>query len=555
MNRRLPIFLVPLLMFAAAAAAAAQEPDAASADWLTLRDAHVGTDAPALLTFFRKRTPDDAALQRLRLLVRQLGDPSFRTRERACHELVAFGRVALPALQPVAGHPDLEVSRRALECIKAIEASDDNGLACAAARRLAVLKPAGTAEVLLAYIPFADSSLVKEQVTEALKAVAVENSREEPALLRALADADPERRATAADVLARAGGNRDRLAKLLDDPSPSVRLRVALSLMQKGSRAAVPVLINLLGELPPEQTWQAKNVLSHLAEDKAPPEPAGHDAGARQRYRAAWAAWWRAEGPSIDAEKLRHSGGVLGYTLVVLIDAGKVLQVDSAGRTQWQVEGLQTPLDAQLLARERVLVAENGANRVTERNAAGRILWEHSIPTPVMAQRLPNGNTFMASQTNFLEVDANGKEVLNLQVPNVVYKAMKMPNGDIAYISGDGHFVRLNRDGRQLSSFAAHVDYYGGRVDVLSNGHVVVPEANNNRLMEFDDKGNVAWEIKMSGQPVAASRLANGNTLVTCYGWHRGVEVDRRGREVWEYKSDSRVTRLIRRGPHEPPTP
>lgn len=553
MNRRLPIFLIVSLMFAAAAAA--QEADTANADWLTLRDAHVGTDAPALLAFFHKHTPDEAALQRVRVLVRQLGDPSFRTRERACHELVAFGRIALPALQPVGRHPDLEVSRRALECIKSIQTSDDNGLACAAARRLAILKPADTAEVLLAYIPFADSSLVKEQVTDALQAVAIRNGREEPALVRALADPNPERRATAADVLARAGGNGDRLVKLLEDPSPAVRLRVALGLVQKGSRAAVPVLIDLLTELPSEEIWQAKNVLVRLAEDKAPPEPAANDATGRQRYRAAWAAWWRAEGRNIDVAKLQRSGGVLGYTLVVLIDAGRVLQVDSAGRTQWQVEGLQTPLDAQLLPHERVLVAENGANRVTERNAAGRILWEHSILTPVMAQRLPNGNTFMASQTHFLEVDPNGKEVLNLAVQAAVYKAMKMPNGDIAYISGDEHFVRLNRAGQQLSSFAAHVDYYGGRVDVLSNGHVVVPEANNNRLVEFDEKGNVAWEVKMSGQPVAASRLANGNTLVTCYGWHRGVEIDRQGREVWEYKSDSRVTRLFRRGPHDPPTP
>jgi hypothetical protein len=56
----------------------------------------------------------------------------------------------------------------------------------------------------------------------------------------------------------------------------------------------------------------------------------------------------------------------------------------------------------------------------------------------------------------------------------------------------------------------------------------------------------VVWQVPFN-QPIAAVRLANGNTLVTSYNQKRAVELDRAGKEVWEYKTDTRVTRAFRR--------
>ncbi len=87
---------------------------------------------------------------------------------------------------------------------------------------------------------------------------------------------------------------------------------------------------------------------------------------------------------------------------------------------------------------------------------------------------------------------------------------------------------------------------YGGKIDVLANGHVIVPDMNGNRVVEYDDQGKNVWEAKAE-TPIAAVRLANGHTLVTSYDQHRAVELDRAGKEVWEFKSDTRVTRAFRR--------
>ena len=58
------------------------------------------------------------------------------------------------------------------------------------------------------------------------------------------------------------------------------------------------------------------------------------------------------------------------------------------------------------------MVAEHNGNRVTERNRNGEIVWEQRVPQPLAAQRLPNGNTFIATQTQFVEVDPSGKPVM-----------------------------------------------------------------------------------------------------------------------------------------------
>jgi len=54
---------------------------------------------------------------------------------------------------------------------------------------------------------------------------------------------------------------------------------------------------------------------------------------------------------------------------------------------------------ARRAARGRPLLsAEHYGNRVTERDVhTSKVVWEYKIPRPVVAQRLSNGNTFIAT--------------------------------------------------------------------------------------------------------------------------------------------------------------
>lgn len=563
--------------------ALASDPEVLAADERMLQTANMPADGPALLEFFRKRTVRADDWDRLKTLVRLLGDKSFQVRERASTELTDLGSIVVPLLRQALKDPDLEVARRAEECLRRIEQQNPGAaLAGAAARLIGLHKPPGAAEVLLAYLPFADDELVADEVCNALSAMSGKDATipvrigaasmaqvwmgltiglatlpPETALLSALADRVPVRRAAAAEAVCRAGLSRHLpgVRKLLEDPDPLVRLRAGLALAYLREKVALPVLIDLLAVLPPGQAQRAELVLYQLAQDQAPPVPVGRDDAARRLCRDAWLAWWRAHGSAAELARLDKAPRVLGYTLLVFLDDKRIVELDAENKVLWQIDGLEKPLDAQGLPGDRVLIAEYDGNRVTERNRKGEILWEKKIDGPLVAQRLANGNTFIVTQAQFMEVDRTGREIYVRPPPagESIMKATKLPNGDIACvttpsITPQARYVRIDVTGNnEPATFPAHVKTFGGRIDVLPNGNVLVPENANNRVVEYDPRGRIVWDAQVS-QPVAAVRLANGNTLVTSMNENRAVEFDRTGRQqVWEHKADTRVTRAFRR--------
>ena len=250
----------------------------------------------------------------------------------------------------------------------------------------------------------------------------------------------------------------------------------------------------------------------------------------------------------MDLAKIQEAAPLLGYTLVILLDAGKVIDLDEKNKPRFTLENLEFPLDAQVLPGERIMVCEHNGNRITERNRKNEVLWKHDVQEPIMAQRLPNGNTFIATRSELTEVTKDHKTVFRYSRPDgdMFMKAIKLRNGEIAYLVNQGKFVRMDASGKELTSFPALVQTFGGRLEVLPNNHILVPFLQANKVVEFDPKGKQVWEAAID-QPVAAVRLPNGHTLMTSMQQNRAVEVSRDGKQVWEYKSDSRVTRAFRR--------
>jgi HEAT repeat protein len=530
------------------------EPDPTAQDEKTLTEARVTADGQGLLEFFRKRTISNADQERIKKLIANLGDDSFEVRQNASAQLTTIGPPAVPFLKEATKDGDIEVVRRAQACLKQIETGGSTAIVAAAARLLAVRKPAGTAEVLLAYLPVAEDDMVAEAVRATLTAIAVRDGKADPVLVAALADESPVRRGAAGAALCRAKAedHKPAVRKLLEDKDPHVRLQVGLALAEAKEKDAVPVLIALLDVLPPEQTGVLEDTLYLLAGDKAPAVVPGSGAASRKAYREIWAAWWKEHGPSADLARLTSPSKVLGHTMVILLDEGKLLELDAAKNVRWKLENLAFPLDAQYLPGDHVLVAEQAANRVTERDLKGKILWEKAVVEPLMAQRLPNGATLIASRGQVIEVNRDGTTLATHSRPNgeSVMRAQKLRNGDLALVTTDlntntTRYVRVDAKGKE-TSFPVQVRTSGGRIEVLPNGHVLVPELQANRVAEYDTAGKVVWSAQVQ-QPIAAVRLANGHTLITSMTENRAVEVDRAGKPVWEYRHDSRVSRAWRR--------
>jgi hypothetical protein len=529
-----------------------------------LKAAGLPTDGAGLLKFFRDRTPSTKSRDRLAALVRQLGDRSFRVREKASRELTAAGEPALEFLRAAVKNPDdEEVRRRAQQCLKSLQQVPHPARTAAAARLLARRRPQGAAAALLAYLPSADWETVGEELLDALVTVGLEGAAKDakpvPAVVAALADREAVRRAAAAHVLGHAAAESRRpLAPLLADPSPLVRYHAAAALTRAGDARGLPVLVALLGEGPAALAWSAEALLGRVAGEHAPPPVPGapDDPGARKKWHAAWEGWWKAKGAKADLAGARLGEGSLGLIVTCEVDGigkfpGRVSAFDRGGNLRWKVEGLVSPGDVQLLPSGRILVAEHWASRVTERDRSGKVLWERKLGAhAISAQRLRGGNTFIASRSELCEVTPGGREVFRYKSPgDVIYCACKLPNGRALFINGRGRVAELDAAGKEVLSFTperyAHGASSWASIEPLRGGRYLICLAGTNRVVETDAAGKIHWECSVRS-PCHASRLRNGHTLVANVDDRCVVEVDARGKEIWRKATKGRPFRARR---------
>lgn len=511
---------------------AAAEP---SGDEGVLQAAGVAGGGQALLDFFRKQTVTESVRQRTLELIRQLGADSYSVREKASVDLIALGPVTVALLrQAIRETTDIEVRRRARACAEQIQTDRPAPVAAAAARMLALRKPAGSAEVLLAFLPGPYDDSVVEEIHSALVAVARADGSLDPALVASLTATIPARRTAAALTLCRIGAVEHRAAvrRLLRDPDLGVRLSVAPALAIAGDREAVPVLIELLAQVPVEQAGRAEELLYRLAGAQAPQVPLGGDPAAQVCCRDAWRDWWREHGAGVDLAVLKDTERLLGYTLLVLLNDNRVVEWDRDGKPRWQIDRLASPLDAEVLSGQRVLIAEHDTRRVTERNLKGEVLWEKKLTVaPIHAQRLPGGATFIATRKMLLEVDRAGGEVVRYRSAAEIITARRFRDGRIGCIENNGSYFELDIGGKERRRIAVGAGVYTtNSLTLLPNGHVIIVSYGGGTVQEYDRAGKVVWQIKL-GRPLCAQRLAGGNTLVSSQDMVV-IEYDRAGKEI-----------------------
>ncbi len=521
-----------------------------NADRVLLKEIGVSADATALLQFIRKRTLDDDTQRKLERLIRQLGSNSYRAREEATRTLLTMTTSVLPFLDAASRDPDLEIAHRAARVYEQLRRGPGTAQTMSAVRLLAALAPTGAVHALLMFAPFAEDDGVEEEVLNALSILCVREEKLDPSLAAALGDSLAARRSAAAYVLGKVGTRAqcEQLRPLLRDATARVRFRAAQGLLAARDRAAVPVLIALLGEPQSPWNWQIEETLNQLAADKAPPLPQAADPKGREKAVAAWSAWWHEQGPRVSLARLNQAEVNLGLLTIVEYDnfvgggQGKVWECGRDGRPRWTITNLMGPMDAQVLPGGRVLIAENSGQRVTERDLKGNVKWSFQVPggNPIACQRLPNGNTFVATYNQVMEVTRDQKTVYmkNHGPQFYLFGCTRMRNGHTAVITAQGKVMELDGKGDQIRELSVPHNGWAG-VEALPNGRYLVALMSNSTVQEVDNQGKSHWSVTFPGV-FRAHRLPSGNTMVASMTTRKVAEIDRTGRILWERTCDGR---------------
>src|ERR1700675_3334986 len=91
------------------------------ADERRLEGVNLKHDGASLLKLFRQRTLTDDERSKVKAVIVQLGDDSFKVREHALAELIARGPVVVELLKEALKDADLEVTRRVERCLQRIK--------------------------------------------------------------------------------------------------------------------------------------------------------------------------------------------------------------------------------------------------------------------------------------------------------------------------------------------------------------------------------------------------------------------------------------------------
>ena len=199
----------------------------------------------------------------------------------------------------------------------------------------------------------------------------------------------------------------------------------------------------------------------------------------------------------------------------------RVLLVNPTGHIVWQygqfgVAGngpnqLSTPVQNTWLPNAHVLITDQGNGRIIEvRFSDKKIVWEYDgLNNPNCAELLQNGHILICDENNNQALEVT--HTTPSKVINTYTTAGGVPFSAVAFASR------------------------------LANGHTLITDSGNARIVETDENGDVFWQYFtntdpdsnprcISGTctgplPTRALRLRNGNTLISDQYNHRVIEV------------------------------
>src|SRR5262249_43162513 len=152
----------------------------------------------------------------------------------------------------------------------------------------------------------------------------------------------------------------------------------------------------------------------------------------------------------------------------------------------------------------------------SERDTAGRIVWQQTVPAAIGCQRLRNGHTFAVGRQQLVEFDRDGKQVCRHdRAGDTILAARKFRDGHVGLVTYQGVYARLDASGKEVKTFRVPVNPNFGTSGgaVLPDDRVLISTNGINKIAEYDASGKPVWEATVM-QPGVPNRLPNGHTLV-----------------------------------------
>jgi outer membrane protein assembly factor BamB len=201
-----------------------------------------------------------------------------------------------------------------------------------------------------------------------------------------------------------------------------------------------------------------------------------------------------------------------------------------------------------VVANNRVVIAEQNTNRVSERDTAnGKEIWGETFNQPINLHRLSNGNLLIVGRHQVVEWDRARKPVVTITRPqHDIVAGAKLRNGNFCVYTQQGYIVTYDKSGKQIDTFAAGRGNYNSTMQVLPSGKLVITQFRG--IAEVDLNAKKAELIMNYNFPTSAQKLPNGNILVSNQNNYQVAEMDPKANNkiAWDYKPENNNNNFYR---------
>jgi hypothetical protein len=215
-------------------------------DDIIIKKAGIKATAKDIRDWLQSRIPNSANELKAAKWVADLGNESFEVREQATQELLKLNNLAIFELKKAIKSQDVEVAKRATDCIEQISPNESIALKTAIIRLLGKSNPEMVFDYFSKITETSELDLLTAEALLDAFNITIKTNQNLIQKLESFAQTkNIKSRIVIARVLAKGNPNATAFKKLSTEDKTLVKVNAALALLQEKDKKAIELLINL----------------------------------------------------------------------------------------------------------------------------------------------------------------------------------------------------------------------------------------------------------------------------------------------------------------------
>lgn len=532
-------------------------------DDIIIKKAGIPTTPNDTKRWLESRIPNSSNEKNAAKWAAELGNESFEIREQASRELLKLNSLAIFELKKAVKSQDIEVAKRATDCLEQISPYESIALKTAIIRLLGKSNP----EVVFEYFSKISETPELDLLTsEALLDAFNITIKTNPGLVQKVESfaqiKNIKGRILISRVLAKGNPNGIAFKKLSTDDKTIVKANAALALLQEKNKKGIELLILLLPELKINQLIPIAGLLNEIIQDPASGNELAKEKLSHFELQKSLTAAWNVKSGAIDLDKYpsnqllpkRILASVaepnLGGKICALNPDGSVTEIFRSNSYSPQACAINHSMIF-LMDRSRVQVIANNLGEIYERG--NPMVSAFGIDIDGL------GKKFILNKQNLSVLDHTNKIVESIDLNNDCLAGTRLANGDYAIVFKDKSLLIL--DGKDLKKQKTKISLgakepnrtiLGYQIEGTRSGSILMPEFGGKSVNEYDLTGKLIKTININlntaGSAIYGATLTmntNGNFLIGTRLGQTVVELNLEGREIRNWSLESKLHRLF----------